>query len=121
MADDDLDAYFDGKPDSYAVFRVVEAEITRLGYRTRTVGKQISYGNALKFAWFWLYNVTARNPSGVLHLMLALDEAVDSPHVRNVNPIGRHRWNHQIVLRTTEDAAGAWLIGLLAKAHAYSL
>lgn len=102
------------------MYRVVAARLKELGYRTRTVGKQISFGNARKFAWFWLYNVTKSNPSGVLHLMLALDHAVDDPHVRDVSRIGANRFNHQIVVRTMEDASGEWLADLIAEAHRYS-
>jgi len=84
-----------------------------------TVGKQISFGATRKFAWFWLYNVTGKNPSGTPHLMLALDHPVDSRHVRNVAQIGTSRWNHQIVVRTLDDAHSAWLGELLAEAYGY--
>ena len=72
-----------------------------------------------KFAWFWLYNVTNKNPDGVPHLMLAIDHEVDSAHVRDVQRVGTRRWNHQIVVATLDDARSAWLAELIGLAYAY--
>ena len=72
-----------------------------------------------KFAWFWLYNVTKKNPNGVPHLMLALDHDLGSHHVREVAQVGKSRWNHQIVLRTLADARSDWLGDLLDNAYRY--
>ena len=54
MASAELDEYFAGKADPYEVFQAVAAQIEKLGPATVTVGKQISYGNKRKFAWFWI-------------------------------------------------------------------
>jgi hypothetical protein len=90
-----------------------------VGPARREIKSQVSFGAERKFAWFWLYNVTKRNPDGVLHLMLALDHRVDHPHVRDISRIGESRWNHQIVLRTLDDAGSDWLGDLLGQAYAY--
>lgn len=95
--------------------RVIEA----CGPSERSVGKQISFGCGRKFAWVWLYNVTKANPNGIVHLMLAIDEPVSDPHVRDVSQIGKRRWNHQIVVRTVADAESDWLAGLIERAYAY--
>jgi hypothetical protein len=120
MAEQTIDKYFADKPRSRQVFDAARATIEEAGPFTMTVQTQISFGNDRKFAWFWLYNVTKKDPNGVLHLMLAIDEPVDSSHVRNVEQISKARWNHQIVLRTVADAESAWLRDLVERAYRYS-
>ena len=119
MAGTDLDDYFDGKTSSHEIFAALRDRIDGLGANTMTVGEQISFGVNRKFAWFWLYNITGKKPSGTPHLMLALDHPVDSPNVRTVAQIGKNRWNHQIVVRTLEDARSEWLGELLTEAYGY--
>ena len=109
--------YFEGKPATFEVFEAVREETEAFGPFEISVASQISFGVNRKFAWFWLYNVTQKNPSGILHTMLRLDERIDDPHVRNVARISTNRWNHQIVLRTLDDARSDWLRGLLGAAY----
>ena len=101
------------------MFDVLAERISALGDVEITVGSQISFGRRRKFAWFWLYNVTKKNPSGVPHIMVALEHQRDSEHVRNVSQVGQHRWNHQIVVRTADDARSAWLGEYLVLAYEY--
>lgn len=117
--DKDVETYFEGKPDSHDVFQVVHDRIRALGPIEIDVRSQISFGVNRKFAWFWLYNVTNKNPSGILHLMLALDRKVDDSRIRDISQIGKSRWNHQIVIRTLEDAESDWLGDLLKLGYAY--
>jgi hypothetical protein len=121
MTERQVDAYFAGKPQSRQVFDAARRTIEAAGPATMTVRTQISFGNDRKFAWFWLYNVTKKDPNGVLHLMLAIDEAVESSHVRNVEQVSNARWNHQIVLITVADAESAWLQDLVSRAYRYSI
>jgi hypothetical protein len=121
MNERQVDAYFAGKPQSRQVFDAARRTIEAAGPATMTVRTQISFGNDRKFAWFWLYNVTKKNPNGVLHLMLAIDEAVESSHVRNVEQVSNARWNHQIVLPIVADAESAWLRDLVSRAYRYSI
>lgn len=109
--------YFAGKPESLEIFEVIATRIAQQGPSDLSVGSQISFGCNRKFAWFWLYNVTKKNPSGVPHLMLAIDEMLEDPHVREVNQISKNRWNHQIVIRTADEARSAWLGKLIAAAY----
>ena len=83
------------------------------------VKSQISFGRTRQFAWFWLYNITRKNPDGVPHLMLAIDHPVDSAHVRNVEQISRQRRSHQIVIRSVDDANSEWLAELIGLARHY--
>ncbi|MPZ54249.1 MAG: hypothetical protein GEU79_16215 [Acidimicrobiia bacterium] len=119
MADHLIADYFEDKPQSHQVFMAVKSQIERQGPSQIDVKSQISLGVNRKFAWFWLYNVTKKNPSGILHLMLALDHQVDDPKIRDISQVGKGRWNHQIVIRTLEDAESEWLGDLIAQAHAY--
>jgi hypothetical protein len=121
MNERQVDAYFAGKPQSRQVFDAARRTIEAAGPATMTVRTQISFGNDRKFAWFWLYNVTKKDPNGVLHLMLAIDEAVESSHVRNVEQVSNARWNHQIVLPIVADAESAWLRDLVSRAYRYSI
>jgi hypothetical protein len=114
-----IDAYFEGKPESRATFGIIAGRIGALGPADITVGSQISFGAKRKFAWFWLYNVTKKDPNGVPHLMLAIDHEVASDHVRQVSQVGKRRWNHQIVVRTREEAESRWLGDLLELAYQY--
>lgn len=114
-----IDDYFDGKPESHAIFRALNDRIDALGPSETTVGSQISFGANRKFAWFWLYNVTKKNPDGIPHLMLAIDQKIDDSHIRDISQIGANRWNHQIVIRTMDDARSDWLDILLQRAYDY--
>jgi hypothetical protein len=111
--------YFEGKPDTYEIFQAVERRLTELGPSEVSVGSQVSFGVKRKFAWFWLYNVTKKNPSGILHVMLAIDQEVDDLHIRDISLVSKNRWNHQIVIRTLEDARSGWLGRLLQMAYSY--
>ena len=119
MAGTSIEEYFEGKPDSLATFRVIADQISAFGPCEVSVASQISFGVKRKFAWFWLYNVSRKNPDGVPHLMLALDREIRSAHVRQIQKIGRARWNHQIVIRSKGDAESEWLRQLLEIAYAY--
>ena len=114
-----IEKYFEGKPRSRAAFQVIADEIAAFGPCDVVVASQISFGVKRKFAWFWLYNVTKKNPDGVPHLMLALDRVVRGAHIRSIEKVGRKRWNHQIVIRTKDDAESEWLRQLLEAAYAY--
>lgn len=114
---DDIENYFEDKPASMAIFRAIVDATRAHGEFDISVKTQISFGGARKFAWFWLYNVTKKNPDGVAHLMLAIDHPVDTEHARNIEQIGKRRWNHQIVIRSLQDANSAWLAELLGLAH----
>jgi hypothetical protein len=85
----EIDDYFADKPETHKIYRVVEQRILALGPAERAVESQISFGVNRKFAWFWLYNVTQKNPNGILHLMLALDHDTDDPHVRDISKVGK--------------------------------
>lgn len=114
-----IEDYFAGKPASRSIFDAIHGRIASMGSIEVTVASQITFGSKRKFAWFWLYNVTSRTPNGVPHLMLAIDEPLADPHVRQVNQISARRWNHQVVVRTIEDAQSDWLGFLLERAYAY--
>jgi hypothetical protein len=118
-ADRPVDEYFNDKPGSREIFDIVAEQVDSFGPCDISVGSQISWGRTRKFAWFWLYNVTKQNPDGVPHLMLALDHEVTSAHIRNVEQKGKQRWNHQIVVRTLDDARSKWLADLLRQAYDY--
>ncbi len=49
--------------------------------------------------------------------MLALDHQMTSDHIRNAEQNGKHRWNHQIVNRTLDDARSKWLADLLQQSY----
>jgi hypothetical protein len=115
----ELDEYFEDRPESRRIFDILADRIEDFGGAEITIGKQISFGRQRKFAWFWLYNVTITNPNGVPHLLLALDQEKPGEHVRDVSKVGRHRWNHQIVVRTESDARSQWLGQYLALAYEY--
>lgn len=114
-----ISTFFAGKPATYEIFRVVADRIEALGPTHVEVKSQISYSVERKFAWFWLYNVTKKNPNGILHVMLAIDHHVDEPGVREVNQVSTSRWNHQVVIRTLDDARSEWLGDLLVLAYEY--
>jgi Domain of unknown function (DUF5655) len=114
-----IDRYFDGKPEALRIFRAIEAQVSAFGPSRIEVASQIAFGVKRKFAWIWLYNVTQKNPNGILHLMLAVDEKIDDPHVRNFNQVSANRWNHQIIVRTLEDAQSDWLRLLIERAYRF--
>jgi hypothetical protein len=115
----DLQRYFEGRPESEKIFHILTDRIEALGGADITVGSQISFGRKRKFAWFWLYNITKKNPNGVPQLMLALDHERPSEHTRLVTQAGTKRWNHQIMVRSEADARSDWLGEILAQAHHY--
>lgn len=117
--DEIVRAYFDGKPASFAIFEIVYERARSLGPFEVGVKSQISFGAERKFVWFWLYNVTQKNPNGILHTMLSADRKIGDPHVRAVDQIGKNRWNHQIVIHTARDAQSKWLLRLLQAAYEF--
>ena len=119
MGSRELDEHFENRPESRRIFDILADQFEKLGEAEVTIGKQISFGRQRKFAWFWLYNVTIKDPNGVPHLMLALDHERPSEHVRDVSQVGKNRWNHQIVVRTESDARSRWLGQYLALAYEY--
>lgn len=114
---EDIERYFDGKPRSFEIFKAIQEQLAARGPAEVSVKSQISFSVNRKFAWFWLYNVTKKDPNGVPHVMLLIDRRIDDPHVRNIEQVGKNRWNHQIVIRTTADAKSDWLEALLAAAY----
>jgi hypothetical protein len=114
-----VEEYFAGKPESLRVFEALAARIDALGPSEIEVKSQISFAVNRKFAWFWLYNVTQKNPDGVPHLMLAIDRKVDDPNVREVNQVGKQRWNHQIVVRSMDEATSEWLGDLIGESYTF--
>lgn len=114
-----IEEYFAGKPQSREIFDAVVDRIAAQGPYELSVASQISFRVDRKFAWFWLYNVTKMNPNGVPHLMLALGRVVDHPGVRDITQVGKSRWNHQIVVRTLDDATSGWLGSLIQQAYRY--
>ena len=112
-------AYFTGKPRSFEIFKVVHDRVRSFGPFDVTVKSQISFGVERNFAWFWLYNVTKKDPNGILHTSVRLDRNIDDPHVRNIEQISRNRWNHQVVIRTMADARSRWLSRLMEAAYEF--
>lgn len=117
--DEAIAVYFEGKPESFEIFKAVYEQVRSLGSFDVSVKSQISFGVKRKFAWFWLYNVTQKDPNGILHLMLCIERGIDDPHVRSLNQIGKDRWNHQIVIRELEDASSQWLRSLMKAAYSF--
>lgn len=113
-----VDRFFRGKPTAREIFDVIRSRIDAGTPNTVEVGSQISFAARRKFAWVWLYNVTKRNPSGVLHLMLRLDRRVEHPGIRQITQVSRNRWNHQIVVRSVDEEA-PWLGDLIDEASAF--
>lgn len=120
MTQREIKEFFEEKPRSFRIFQVIAERISAMGPSQLSVASQISFGRQRKFVWFWLYNQTRKDPNGVPHLMLALDHQVVSDRIRQVDQIGKHRWNHQIVVRSEEDASSEWLGELLAEAYQYA-
>lgn len=117
--EEEIEAYFEGKPDTFKIFNAVYEQLHSIGSFDVSVKSQISFSVNRKFAWFWLYNITQTNPSGIFHMMLRVDRKIDDPHVRNIDQVSKNRWNHQIVIRTLNDAESQWLRALLEAAYQY--
>lgn len=112
----EIDGYFSGKPITREIFDVIRAKIDAATQNTVEVGSQISFAARRKFAWIWLYNVTKQNWNGVLHLMLRLDRRAEHPGIREITQVSKDRWNHQIVVRSVDDAKATWLGDLIDEA-----
>jgi hypothetical protein len=117
--EDWIEAFFEGKPETYKIFMAVFQQVQSLGSFEVSVRSQISFSGERQFAWFWLYKVTRKNPNGILHTTLRMDERVDDPHIRAITQISRNRWNHQVVIRTLKDANSAWMRRLLEAAYRF--
>ncbi len=114
-----IEACFEGKPETYKIFNAVFRRLQSLGSFEVSVRSQISFSVERQFAWFWLYNVTRKNPNGILHTTLRMDERIDDPHIRAITRIGKNRWNHQVVIHTLKDANSAWMRRLLEAAYRF--
>ncbi|MEV0335068.1 DUF5655 domain-containing protein [Nocardia sp. NPDC050717] len=118
-ADAAIDAWFAGKPHSREIFTVLRELIDACGPARVTVASQISFGNARKFAWVSLYNVTGRNPEGTVQIMLAIDEEMAGDPVYRVTQVGRSRWNHLVVVHSLAEARAPELAVLIAAASRF--
>lgn len=74
----EIDGFFRDKPATREIFDVLKARIDAATPNSVEVSSQLSFAARRRFAWVWLYNVAAKNPSGVLHLMLRLDRSSGS-------------------------------------------
>lgn len=108
-----IDRFFEGKPGTRAIFDEIKRRIDAAAPNQIEVGSQISFGSERKFAWVWLYNVSQRNPDGILHLSLRLDHEVEDERIRDVTQVSNNRWNHQIVVRSLDEARAGWLGDLI--------
>jgi hypothetical protein len=120
MTENLIEDYFLDKPISRAIFQEISNFISGLGNFDMSISKQISFGVKRKFLWFWLYNVTQKDPNGTPHLMIRLDEHHEDPHIRQTEQISKNRWNHQIIVSSLEQAQSAWLRKLIQKAYEFA-
>lgn len=74
-----IEKYFEGRPTTHRIFKAVHDHVETQGPFETSVGSQISFGGKRKFAWFWLYNVTKKDPNGILHAMFRMDRRMDDP------------------------------------------
>jgi Domain of unknown function (DUF5655) len=114
-----VEGYFEGKPHSEAVFRILHDLVLEQGDCTVEVATQITYKVRRKFAWIWLYNVTRAHPEGTVQILLALGREAAEPPVYRVSRIGEHRWNHLVVVHHEDEARDPRLRALVADAYRY--
>lgn len=54
-------------------------------------------------------------------MQLAIDQRLGDDRIRSITKISANRWNHQVVIRSLQDARSAWLGKLIERAYAYGL
>jgi hypothetical protein len=111
--------YFADKRHSYEVFEVLLQHIKKQGECDMFIASQISFGLKRKFAWIYLYNVTAANPEGIVQIMLALSRKVDAPPVYRATQVGKNRWNHLVVVHSLAEGKDPKLTRLIEEAYRY--
>ncbi|MGE3856937.1 MAG: DUF5655 domain-containing protein [Dehalococcoidia bacterium] len=112
---EDLDRFFDGRPEARALFDAVQARIAALGVdgvRLRVTKSQVAFSRRRGFAWAWTPDRYLRGRTAPLVLSIALGRRDGSARWKEVVQPAPARWMHHLELT---DAAqldvevDAWL------------
>lgn len=98
---DDLDRFFDRRPEARALFDVVRARIDALdvaGVRVRVTMSQIAFSRRRGFAWAWTPDRYLRGRTAPLVLSVALGRRDASPRWKEVVEPAPGRWLHHLEL-----------------------
>lgn len=92
---------FESKPKTQAIFDKIDRYIHSLGQVDIEVKSQLSYKLQRKFCWIWTYEKTK---DGTLFLAFLLDRKIDAGFIHATTQVSKNRWNHNVVLKSLEDA-----------------
>ena len=108
---------FENKPQTQAIFNKVDSYIHSIGNVEIEIKSQISYKLQRKFCWMWSYEKTK---DGTLFLAFLLDEKIDASFIHAVTQVSKNRWNHNVVLKSLEDAEDPNLREALSKSYHFA-
>lgn len=108
---------FASKPQTMALAEKVIGMVKALGPSRQEVKGQMTFGGKRKFLWMWTYGHTA---DGTLFLTVCLDRAVESPHFHYVKQVSPNRWNHHVVIKSSEQIESSWFRDLVEAGYAFS-
>ena len=112
-----MTADFNDKPATEKLANKVIDLVEALGPSHRDRKAQLSFGVKRKFIWMWTYDRTA---DGTLYLTVTLDKELRGTHFHYVRKAGPHRWNHHVVVKSSEQIESAWFRSLLEDGYVFS-
>ncbi len=116
-ASNKMTADFSDKPMTEKLAGNVIDLVEALGPSHRERKAQLSFGVKRKFIWMWIYG---RTPDGTLYLTVTLDKELRGPHFHYVKEVSSRRWNHHVVVKSSEQIESAWFKSLLEDGYAFS-
>ena len=113
----DVEAYFAGQTDGFALFEQVARAVERIGpAEVRVSASQVAFRRRRGFAYVWRPARYVRSDVAAV-LSVALPRRVDSDRLKEVAHPAPHVWMHHLELRDASDVDDE-VRGWLAEAYA---
>lgn len=117
MPSNEMISDFSGKTLTASYFNQIESYTGSLGAVSVEKKAQASFSVIRKFLWCWAYEKTA---DGTLFLAFLLDKDVTDPNFHEVSHVSKSRWNHDVVLKSTEATTSSWLRASIRAGHVFA-
>ena len=107
---------FSRKPQTMALAEKIIALVQSFGPSRQSIAGQMTFGGKRKFLWLWTYGHTA---DGTLYVTVCLDQKIDNDNFHYVKQVSRNRWNHHVVVKSSEQIDSPWFRHLLEAGYAF--
>ena len=112
-----MTADFSDKPKTKQFADKIVSLVKSLGPSREESKSQLTFGGKRKFLWMWSYGHTA---DGTLYVTVCLDRELQGTHFQYVKQVSTNRWNHHVVVKSSDQIDSAWFKRLLKQGYAFS-